>query len=391
LTRNGGSVALGIYADSVFRVTNGAAAPAVSTDESFQLFACAVAAEIGRPVLFGRAVRGDAPAPHPLPAEASLVALPYYRHLGSAGEVARAAAGTARSFWRGLDRVDVVWVFGPNPFSLLLLTFAVVRRRRVVVGVRQDTRAYFRARTRGPLARVAAGVLDAAWRVAARRLPATVVGRELAHEYGAGALPMTATLVPAAQVATAPRAQEWHDDVELLAVGRLDVEKDPLLALQLLAELERRRPGRYRMTWVGDGPLAAAVRRRAAELGLGERVRLAGQRPFAELADAYRRAHLLVHTSRTEGLPQVLVEALAHGLPVVATAVGGVPELLDGGRAGMLVPPGDVAALADAVAVLTDDGDRRSQLVERGLELARERTLEREAARVAAFVSPRVP
>jgi glycosyltransferase involved in cell wall biosynthesis len=87
----------------------------------------------------------------------------------------------------------------------------------------------------------------------------------------------------------------------------------------------------------------------------------------------------------------VLVEALAHGLPVVATAVGGVPELLDGGRAGMLVPPGDVAALADAVAVLTDDGDRRSQLVERGLELARERTLEREAARVAAFVSPRVP
>jgi glycosyltransferase involved in cell wall biosynthesis len=100
---------------------------------------------------------------------------------------------------------------------------------------------------------------------------------------------------------------------------------------------------------------------------------------------------VLVHTSRTEGVPQVLVEALAYGLPVVATAVGGVPELLDGGRAGMLVPAGDVAALADAVLVLTDDGGRRSELVERGLELARDRTLEREAARVAAFVSPRVP
>jgi glycosyltransferase involved in cell wall biosynthesis len=156
-----------------------------------------------------------------------------------------------------------------------------------------------------------------------------------------------------------------------------------------MAELERRRPGRYRLVWAGVGPLADAVRRRAAELEVEDRIDLRGYVPFRpELLELYRQAHVFVHVSLTEGVPQVLAEALASGTPVVATDVGGVRAALDGGLAGQLVPPSDVEAVVDAVIRITDDPALRSKLVSRGLALAHERTLEAEAARVAAFLAP---
>ena len=98
-----------------------------------------------------------------------------------------------------------------------------------------------------------------------------------------------------------------------------------------------------------------------------------------------------MHASLTEGVPQVLVEALACGTAVVASDVGGVRRALDDGRAGLLVPPADVDALVRAVRRLTDDAELRRRLVARGLELARETTLELEAARVAGFVAGEQP
>ena len=112
-----------------------------------------------------------------------------------------------------------------------------------------------------------------------------------------------------------------------------------------------------------------------------------GYVPFGpDLLGLYRDAHAFVHVSLTEGAPQVLVEALASGTPIVATDVGGVRAALDGGGAGLLVPPSDAEALAAAVLRLADDSALRSRLIAHGLELARTRTLEVEAARVADFL-----
>jgi glycosyltransferase involved in cell wall biosynthesis len=94
-----------------------------------------------------------------------------------------------------------------------------------------------------------------------------------------------------------------------------------------------------------------------------------------------------VHVSLTEGTPQVLVEALASGTPVVGTDVGGVRRALDGGRAGILIPPSDRDALTAAIGRVGRDPALRERLVSAGLELARGRTLESEAARVAAFLA----
>jgi glycosyltransferase involved in cell wall biosynthesis len=96
---------------------------------------------------------------------------------------------------------------------------------------------------------------------------------------------------------------------------------------------------------VGEGPLEGALRARAAGLP----VRFHGAQPPARVAELMREADVFVLPSRFENLPVVLLEAMACGLPVVATRVGGVPEIVDS-SAGVLVPPGDVAALGSAIS-----------------------------------------
>ncbi|MBI3320806.1 MAG: glycosyltransferase family 4 protein [Candidatus Omnitrophica bacterium] len=101
---------------------------------------------------------------------------------------------------------------------------------------------------------------------------------------------------------------------------------------------------------VGDGALREAIRRRITILGLRDRVRLIGPRPHEEIPLWLNAADVLCLPSLHEGCPNVVIEALACGRPVVATAVGGVPELLSDSARGILVPPRDPAALADGLA-----------------------------------------
>jgi glycosyltransferase involved in cell wall biosynthesis len=103
------------------------------------------------------------------------------------------------------------------------------------------------------------------------------------------------------------------------------------------------------------------------------------------LLERYRTSHALLHVSWTEGVPQVLYEAFASGLPVVATAVGGVAEAA--GPAALLVGPGDAAAAAGALERIAAEPALRARLIEHGLAVARAHTLEAEVARTAAFLT----
>lgn len=387
-----GVARLGIYVDDVYRVDGGGR---VSTDRAFLLFACEVGRRFDRLVLFGRTVRDDGRADYVLPAGVELAPLPHYADLKNLRQVAKAAAGTVRGIWRGLDGVDAVWLFGPHPFQLVAIVLALLRRRRVVLGVRQDTvecaRHRLASRRWAPLGLAFARALDALHRRLARRLPVTLVGPTIAERYDEGRVPhltMTVSLVPRAALVPQPDASGPLEEIELLTVGRLEPEKNPLLLAAMLARLEERDPGRYRLTWIGRGQLEPELRRRARELGVDRLIELRGYVPFGEeLLEIYRRADVFVHVSRTEGLPQVLIEALASGTPVVGTAVGGVASALDDGRAGLLVPPDDVRALVEAVEVLASDSERRDRLVRRGLELAADSTREAESDRVVRFIA----
>jgi glycosyltransferase involved in cell wall biosynthesis len=344
-------------------------------------------------VLFGRTVRDEKPLDYVPLGDVDLVELPHYESLRALPTVLRATSGTIGAFWRGLARVDTIWIYGPHPFSLFLVSLALARRRRIVLGVRQDTVPYYRERLPSrkwtPLLLAARG-LDAAYKLLAHSVKTTVVGPEIARRYGETrrtVLPMTVSLIRAGDVVTDSVSRDWSGTIELLSVGRLEPEKNPLLLVDALARLEHERPGRFRLTWLGQGRLRDAVVAHAQAAGVDHALDLRGFVAFGpELLAFYRSSHLFVHVSLTEGVPQVLIEALASGTPIVATDVGGVAAALDSGRAGLLVPPENIDALVAAVLRMTDDEELRMKVVRRGLELARVRTLDAEADRVARFM-----
>ena len=136
----------------------------------------------------------------------------------------------------------------------------------------------------------------------------------------------------------------------------------------------------------GDGPLAQALAEHAERLGISDRVIQHGYVPIDDgLWDLYRDAHALVHVSMTEGVPQVILEAFAAGLPVVATDVGGMGHLVSG--RGLLVAPRDSLAAAEALNRLAHEAPLRARLVDAGRRMAADHTMEAECARLADFLS----
>ena len=154
--------------------------------------------------------------------------------------------------------------------------------------------------------------------------------------------------------------------VTLLSVGRAVAKKgydDLLAALALLPAALH-----WRLVHIGGGALAKTLKDEAARLGIAERIEWRGARPQPEVLDAYRAADLFVLAAKVapdgdrDGLPNVLVEAQSQGLACIATRLSGIPELIEDGRTGLLVPPGNRAALAAALARLIADPALRAVL-----------------------------
>jgi glycosyltransferase involved in cell wall biosynthesis len=147
--------------------------------------------------------------------------------------------------------------------------------------------------------------------------------------------------------AGAPPNDSEPQPLELLFLGRLSPEKGLDVLLEALACASRSAGRPVHLTVLGEGPQRPALERRTLALSLGEAVTFAGfhrdVRPFLERADA------LVLPSLREGLPRAVLEALSVGCPIVASAVGGIPELVSDGVNGLLVPAGDAAALQAAL------------------------------------------
>jgi glycosyltransferase involved in cell wall biosynthesis len=377
---------LAAYTDDPYLRAGGSVAAVMP----FALFLAALGDHVDRLVLLGRVGDDvDAARPVALPASVEFVALPWWVDLSRPLGLARVVPESVRRFWRVLDDVDAVLLFGPSPLGMAFAALARVRGRPVILGVRMDYVAYVRHRHPGREAlSTIARALDAGWRALARRRPTIVVGAGLARRYRRAArlLDVTVSLVRDDQVARGEEAAPAvGGPVTVLSVGRLDAEKNPLLLADVLADL-RAGGEDWRLVVCGEGPLKPALAARLDELGLAAHADLRGfVGPDDGLMDLYRDADMFLHVSWTEGVPQVLVEAWATGLPIVATDVGGVRAATDDGA--LLVGPGDAAAAAGALRRLRADDDARTRLVARGLELARARTLEHETARVARFLS----
>jgi len=157
------------------------------------------------------------------------------------------------------------------------------------------------------------------------------------------------------------------DAVVITCVARLVPLKAHTRLLAAFAHLEEPRAV---LLCAGDGPLREPLQQQARELGISGRVRFLGNRD--DVPQLLRASDLFVLASDTEGLSCSLLEAMAAGLPAVATRVGGNPELVVDGATGILVPPGEVDALRAALSRLASDAPLRGQMGARAAERARE-------------------
>jgi glycosyltransferase involved in cell wall biosynthesis len=374
-----------LHTEGVYRERGGT----VYGDDPFARFVGGLNGEIESITVVGRLADDGAASRYALPADVHFIALPFYQRLSNPLGVARTGPLLFWRMWRSLDDCDVVWALGPHPTAVLLAALGLLRRRPVVLGVRQDFPTYVRNRhpDRRGLQRTARG-LERVWKFLARRCAVIAVGSELAESYGhsRSVLPINISLIDAGDIdagAAAAAGRRYDADLTLLSVGRLDTEKNPLLLADVLKALRERDP-RWRLIVCGEGTLADQLAAKFELLGLSDRVELRGfVADETALLNLFRASHVFLHVSLTEGMPQVLIEAFASGLPTVATAVGGVVAL---GGVALLVAPADADAAAGAVEEIVQDSGLRERLIASGLEFARNTTLDVECSRVAAFL-----
>lgn len=160
-------------------------------------------------------------------------------------------------------------------------------------------------------------------------------------------------------------ASDWRerngyaaDDLLIVSVARLEPQKNPLGLIEAFAAAGQDRP--WRLLLAGDGRMRSAAQKRAEELGVERRVDFLGIR--TDIPELLAACDVFVLASDWEGSPIAVIEAMASGLPVVATAVGGVPELVEDGVTGALVPPGETAAFARSLARLANDPEARRRM-----------------------------
>jgi glycosyltransferase involved in cell wall biosynthesis len=170
-----------------------------------------------------------------------------------------------------------------------------------------------------------------------------------------------------------------HEPIRLLYVGALLEKKAVHLLVESVAKLAS--DVNITLALVGSGPTEVQLRAQALQLGIDERVTFVGSvGSDIELMKHYRAADVFVMPSSAEGVPRVLLEAMAQSLPVVSTAVGGVPDLIRDGWNGVLVEPNSVGALCTAIRSVVHDQTLRQRLMARGLETVRLHTREAHAA-----------
>jgi glycosyltransferase involved in cell wall biosynthesis len=180
-----------------------------------------------------------------------------------------------------------------------------------------------------------------------------------------------------------------HEGVgkRLLFTGRLAGVKGLPMLLDAVARVKASQPDVH-LKIAGDGPDRARLLEQAKRLGIESNVEFLGYRSQAQVRELLQQTDVFVMGSFAEGVPVVLMEAMAAGVPVVATQIAGIPELVEPGVNGLLVPPGDSESLASAIEKLVSDAELRAQMGRNGrAKVSEEFNIHHEAARLGSILT----
>jgi glycosyltransferase involved in cell wall biosynthesis len=280
------------------------------------------------------------------------------RHLAVVREVARAARGADRVYATSMVRRAALGAFIARRPLVVKLVSDEAFERAVRTGRFLGTLEDFQHVSGGLRVRLLRATRNRALRRAVHVVVPSAYLRDLALGWGVAGDRLTvvsnpAPVLPALPDRDAARVALGLNGVTLAAAGRLTRQKALGDALAALARVDG-----VSLVLAGDGPERRALVRRAGELGVDGRVHILGPLARDDVLTLFRAADAALLTSAWENLPPSVVEALAVGTPVVATAVGGVPEVVRDGENGLLVAPGDVDALADAIRRVSEPGLR---------------------------------
>jgi glycosyltransferase involved in cell wall biosynthesis len=202
--------------------------------------------------------------------------------------------------------------------------------------------------------------------------PSAATAAELRRDYGVPEVEVVPNVTGGLDIAPPPEAQEATPGGYLLFVGRLRIRKGVEVLLEALRHLHPAVGARLLIA--GDGEHREALERKAAELELGPAAVFLGRCDASRVRGLLRHAAALVVPSIYEGMPLVVLEAMEAGVPVVASRVSGIPEVVEDGRTGWLVEPEDPAALAAALAAaLEQEGGQGRRRGEEGRRRVEER------------------
>jgi len=263
------------------------------------------------------------------------------------------------ALWRGCGRNDLLHLMANSGwswhlFALPAIVVAGLRGTPVVVNYRGGEAAEFLARS--------AGIVTWAIRRCQRLVVPSGFLRAVFARHG-----LAAEIVP--NIIDTKRfhpAAAPGPGCELIVARNLEPVYDNATALRAFALVLRGHP-QARLTIAGTGPEAAALRALAHELGVSASVVFAGRLERDEMARRLRQSHVALNPSRVDNMPNSVLEALASGVPVVSTAVGGVPFIVQDGVTALLVPAGDAQAMSAALKRLLGDPHLATLLAENGL------------------------
>jgi len=304
-----------------------------------------------------------------------------FRHVAVVREVWRAARGADRVYATTMVRRAALGAsLARRPLVVKLVADEAFERERRS-GRFAGTLEEFQVLGGGLRVRALRATRTAALRRARRVVVPSVYLRDIAIGWGLSpervtVIPNPAPVLPPHPSRDEARAALGVRGFAIGTAGRLTAQKalgDALAAVE--------RVGGVELLVLGDGPERASLARQVASLGLSDRVRLLGAGSRDDVIRLFRAADVALLTSAWENLPHTLLEALAVGTPVIATAVGGIPEVVRDGENGLLVSPGDVEAIASAIErVARDDELRRTLAANAGAsveELSEPRILQR--------------